>query len=457
MNFRLVDREPDLVSIRIELTDPIDENLKNGDWELVKSSQGDRIRLAIDKKSPPARISLDFLQFSKACSHRWGDVPLIDFSGFEELAPAAVHGLALSGYRLNQHQKDLRTKEKPSSLYILSKNLDPEALNSAEIEAEVRMRVMELVDLPPNVKTPEFLGHWARESAKSYGFDCEVWNDDHVISAELYALHAVGRGSVHDPVFIVSKYFGNKKNKAIDLALVGKGITFDAGGISIKPSANMHYMKSDMAGGAAVLGGIELAARLGLQINLAAIVPAAENAVDGKSLLPGEIIKTYSGKTVEVIDTDAEGRLILADALAWTVRNLKPKTIIDLATLTGSSVRALGYEAAALYSKNTSLRDKIFDSGLESGDKCWPMPLWDDYNSYIESDVADLANLPSKPIAGSIAAAKFLEAFVDDHESWAHIDMPGMAFQSTPFAKNKSATGYGIRLLHTFMKNLAND
>jgi leucyl aminopeptidase len=217
----------------------------------------------------------------------------------------------------------------------------------------------------------------------------------------------------------------------------------------------MHFMKSDMAGGAAMLGAIELAARLGLKINLAAIVPAAENTLDGKSLLPGEVIQTYSGKTVEVIDTDAEGRLILADALSWTVRNLKPENLIDMATLTGSSVRALGFEAAALYSNDENLSKAIYDAGLASGDKSWPMPLWKEYASYVESDVADLANLPAKPVAGSIAAAKFLEAFIDDHPKWAHIDMPGMSFQSSPYAKNKSATGYGISLLSKFMAKLA--
>jgi leucyl aminopeptidase len=155
-----------------------------------------------------------------------------------------------------------------------------------------------------------------------------------------------------------------------------------------------------------------------------------------------------------VIDTDAEGRLILADALAWAVKNLKPKTLIDFATLTGSSVRALGYEAAALYGTNEDLVNKLYKAGIDSGDKCWPMPLWDDYNGYLHSDIADVANLPSKPVAGSIAAAKFLEVFTDKHANWAHIDMPGVAFTSNPFSKNKSATGYGIPLLRTFIQNL---
>jgi len=453
MNFRLTDTFPDLVSIKIFPTTSAKDGMEHGEWDWVRNDATPELHFYLKSDSEEKEISHQFRLLAHKTKHRWGKVPVVDFSSFEASESAAIKGLALSNYRLDNLKTDTKKKSEKRSLYIIGKHADDQTLNEAEIEAEVQMRIMELVDLPPNKKTPEDLGQWARASAKKYGYDCEVWNDDHVISAKLFALHAVGKGSVNDPVFIVSRYFG-KKEEEIDLALVGKGVTFDTGGISIKPSANMHFMKCDMAGGAAVLGAIELAARLKLPINLAAIVPAAENSVDGNSVLPGEVIDTYSGKTVEVIDTDAEGRLILADALSWTVRNLKPKTIVDMATLTGSSVRALGYEAAALYSSNRELSDDLFKSGLESGDKCWPMPLWSDYDSYIQSDVADLANLPSKPVAGSIAAAKFLEAFTDKHPRWAHIDMPGVAFQGSAFAKNKSATGYGIALFRTFMRNL---
>jgi len=453
MNFRLVDTYPDLVSVKIFPTTTSKYGLEHGEWDWVRSEETPELHFFLKPDSEEKEICHRFRLLAHQTKHRWGVVPTIDFTAFEANEASAIKGLALSNYRLDALKTTAKKKEETHSLYVIPKNTEAKTLNDAEIEAEVQMRIMELVDLPPNKKTPEDLGHWAKDSAKKYGYDCEVWNDDHVISAKLFALHAVGKGSVNDPVFIVSQYFG-KEDKEIDLALVGKGVTFDTGGISIKPSANMHFMKCDMAGGAAVLGAIELAARLKLPINLAVIVPAAENSVDGNSVLPGEVIDTYSGKTVEVIDTDAEGRLILADALSWTVRNLKPKTIVDMATLTGSSVRALGYEAAALYSSNQELSNELFQSGMESGDKCWPMPLWSDYDSYIQSDVADLANLPSKPVAGSIAAAKFLEAFTDGHPQWAHIDMPGVAFQGSAFAKSKSATGYGIALFRTFMLNL---
>ncbi len=453
MNFRLADTCPDLVSVKIFPTTISSEGLKHGEWDWVRATETPEIHFFIEPDSEDKEICHQFRLLAHQTKHRWGSVPVMDFSKFEANEAAAIKGLALSNYRLDQLKTTEQKKKNERSLYIIAKHADAKILNDAEIEAEVQMRIMELVDLPPNKKTPEYMGQWAKASAKKYHYDCEVWNKDHVISAKLFALHAVGKGSINEPVFIVSQYFG-KKDKGIDLALVGKGVTFDTGGISIKPSTNMHFMKCDMAGGAAVLGAIELAARLKLPINLAAIVPAAENSVDANSVLPGEVINTYSGKTVEVIDTDAEGRLILADALSWTVRNLKPKTLVDMATLTGSSVRALGYEAAALYSSSQDLSNDLFQSGLASGDKCWPMPLWKDYDSYVQSDVADLANLPSKPVAGSIAAAKFLEAFTDEHPRWAHIDMPGVSFQSNPFVKNKSATGYGIALFRTFMHHL---
>lgn len=456
MKFRLAETCPTPVSIKIVPSTTSNYGLKHGEWDWVRNGEVPEIHFFLKPDSEEKEICHQFRLLAHKTKHRWGNIPAVDFSAFDGDEATAIKGIALSNYQLDLLKSDTKAKESEVTVYLITKNTDTDTLNAAETEADVQMRIMELVDLPPNKKTPEYLGHWARASAKKYRYECEVWNDDHVISGKLFALHAVGKGSVNEPVFIVSQYFG-KKDKTVDLALVGKGITFDTGGISIKGSTNMHFMKCDMAGGAAVLGAIELAARLKLPINLAAVVPAAENSVDANSLLPGDVIETYSGKTVEVIDTDAEGRLILADALAWAVKNLNPKTLVDLATLTGSSVRALGYEAAALYSSSPQLSEALYQSGLESGDKCWPMPLWSDYDYYLQSDVADLANFPSKPIAGSIAAAKFLEAFTDKHPRWAHIDMPGVAFQGSPFAKSRSATGYGIALLRTFMTNLIKD
>lgn len=399
-----------------------------------------------------AEIAHHFRLLAVKTKKFWGKSPCFDIPLQGDSLRAALRGIFMSSYSPKAQNDKPQEKVK---VYLKSIPEVDFILHQAQAEAETQMWAMKMVDLPPNSKTPHDLGDFARQSAKKYGFDCEVWNEDHIVKAKLNALHAVGKGSQNPPVFIISKYYGRPDSKNIDLALVGKGITFDTGGISIKGSANMHYMKSDMAGAAAMLASIELAARLKLPLNIATVVPSAENAVDAKSVLPGDVIKSYSGKTIEIIDTDAEGRLVLSDGLAWTVKNLNPGVIIDMATLTGSSVRALGTEAAALFSDNEKLVTALYDSGLTSGEKLWRMPLWSDYDSYLHSDVADVSNLSAKPVAGAISAAKFLQVFTDKHVAWAHIDMPGMSFKDSPFFKTKSATGYGVQLLNDFMHRLA--
>lgn len=426
------------------------ENLEAGEWIIQNSGDSNMLNFCISADWNLQEIAHHFRLMAVKTSKFWGDSPCLEISLAGDELRAAVRGIYMSDYNPNPDAKVADRK-----LYIKSIPEVGSVLKQAMAEAETQMWAMRMVDLPPNKKTPEDLGEFARESAKKYGYECEVWNETHILNAGLHALHAVGRGSQHDPVFIIAKYMGRPDSKDTDLALVGKGITFDTGGISIKPSTNMHYMKSDMAGAAAMLGAIELAARLELPLNIAAVVPSAENSVDAKSLLPGEVIKSYSGKTIEIIDTDAEGRLVLSDGLAWTVKNLKPGIIIDMATLTGSSVRALGSEAAAFYSDNEKLAGALYESGLQSGEKVWRMPLWADYDSYLHSDVADVSNLSAKPVAGSISAAKFLQVFTDKHTAWAHIDMPGMSFGDSPFFKTKSATGYGVQLLSDFMRKLA--
>jgi leucyl aminopeptidase len=238
------------------------------------------------------------------------------------------------------------------------------------------------------------------------------------------------------------------------LGLVGKGVTFDTGGLSIKKATNMHYMKSDMGGAAAVLGAMELVARLKLRMNIDAVIPVAENSVDAKSIRPGDVIGSYAGKSIEVIDTDAEGRLILADGLSYIQQQSDPEMLVDLATLTGSCVATLGYHAAGLFSNNDPLADQLTIAGELSGARVWRLPIWESYADELQSDVADIKNLSGQPVAGAITAAKFLEAFVREKQQWAHLDIAGVAFGSTDHAKMKSATGYGVRLLLEFIKSL---
>jgi leucyl aminopeptidase len=217
----------------------------------------------------------------------------------------------------------------------------------------------------------------------------------------------------------------------------------------------MNYMKSDMGGAAAVCGTIELAAKLKLKVNIVAAVPLTENCIDGKAIKPGDVIGSYLGKTIEVINTDAEGRLILADALAYVKKNYQPDILVDLATLTGNCIQSLGYAAAALLSNNDELAESLSKSGFETGEKVWRMPLWDDYKDMMKSDVADIKNLSSAPLAGAITAAKFLEEFIDGHTTWAHLDIAGVAFGDSEYGSMKSSTGYGVKLLTNWLESIS--
>ena len=209
-----------------------------------------------------------------------------------------------------------------------------------------------------------------------------------------------------------------------------------------------------MGGAAAVMGTMEVAAKMKLPIHLIGIVPATDNSVDALSIKPSDVIGSYSGKTIEIIDTDAEGRLILADGLAYMVKHFKPEVLIDLATLTGSVIRSLGTEAGGLFSNNDDLAADLLKSGQTTGERLWRLPIWEDYGNYIKSDVADVKNFSGRPVAGCITAAKFLEHFIGEHSKWAHLDIAGMAVADSEFAKQKSATGYGIRLLIEYLSKI---
>jgi len=317
---------------------------------------------------------------------------------------------------------------------------------------------MDMVNAPGNKLKPSDMAKTIKAAAKTGKYTVKVFSKKQIVKTGLDALLAVNRGSEWDPTFIIAEYKGKTTagHQLPKIGLVGKGVTFDTGGISIKGSMNMQYMKSDMGGAAAALGTLDAAARLKLPIHLIAIVPATDNCVDANAIKPGDIIDSYSGKTIEVTDTDAEGRLILADGLWYMQKHFKPEVMIDLATLTGSSVRTFGYEAAALFSDNKKLRNQLIEAGDECGERCWPLPLWDSYKGDLHSDVADVKNFSGKPIAGAINAAKFLQVFSNEHPAWAHLDIAGVAFGNSPFGKDKAATAYGIRLLISYLqKNFA--
>jgi leucyl aminopeptidase len=379
------------------------------------------------------------------------DVVLHHLSG-EQIQEAIIGGI-LSNYQLN---KNVELNQKPKSVaFVSTTKTVAKIFVKAEIMAQSIANVMDLVNQPSNIKTPMYLANHAQKIGKQYGYTTTIFKGDELIKKELHALYAVGKASDEKSAFIIMEYkpaSGTKIKQKI--GLVGKGVTFDTGGISLKPSSNMHYMKCDMAGGAAVIGMMELAARLQLPYHIVGIVAAAENIVNGNALKPGDIIKSYSGKTIEVIDTDAEGRLVLADGLAYMTKNYKPDILVDLATLTGSCVATLGYFAAGMFTNNDDLATLFYESGIQSKEKVWRLPMWDEYKPYMNSDMADIKNLSSVPVAGATTAAKFLELFTNDHSKYVHLDIAGVAFTDNDLYKSKVATGYGLKLLSKVIENL---
>lgn len=399
----------------------------------------------------------------------------LKISRLESQIEYIVNGVCLGDYDIDLYKTDKKTETNffvQSSVLeiIVAEKFVEKSKNSAQIGQETaltQIRILDLVNEPANKKYPQKVADFAIESGKKYGFIVKVFDEKECESLGLHALLAVGRGSTQNPArFIVMEYNTppnpppNREGLQVlhstekIIGLVGKGVTFDTGGISIKGSSNMSYMKSDMAGAGAVLGTIEMAAKLQLPIRLVGVIPCTENCVDGFSLKPSEVISSYSGKTIEVIDTDAEGRLILADGLSYIKKNYNPDIIVDLATLTGNCIMALGYAAAALLSNNDDLANELLKNGQETGEKLWRMPLWDDYKDMMKSDIADIKNLSSAPVAGAITAAKFLEVFIDGHSNWAHLDIAGMAFGDSEFSSMKSATAYGVRLLTSWLRSL---
>ncbi len=302
-------------------------------------------------------------------------------------------------------------------------------------------KAKDLGNLPGNICTPSYLAEQAKKlKRKSRKLKVQILEEAQMEKLGMGSLLSVSRGSRQPAKLIVMEYQGGKP-KAKPVVLVGKGLTFDAGGISLKPAAGMEEMKYDMCGGASVLGVMSACLELKLPINLVGLVPTSENLPDGAANKPGDIVTSMSGKTIEVLNTDAEGRLILCDALTYAER-YKPATVIDIATLTGACVVALGKHASGLLANNDDLAQELLDAGIETGDRAWQLPLWDDYQEMINSKAADIANIGGR-WAGTITAACFLSRFTTDFK-WAHLDIAGSAWNS---GSTKSATGRPVPLL----------
>ena len=315
--------------------------------------------------------------------------------------------------------------------------------------AEATNFARELVNEPPNVLTPTELAHRASTMAKQFGLECQVLDRPEMQELGMGGLLGVSQGSAEPPKFIILRYLGAPESENQGVALVGKGITFDTGGISLKSPEGMHQMKGDMAGAAAVIGAMHAIGALKPAINVTALVPTTENMPSGTAYRPGDILRIMNGKTIEIVNTDAEGRLVLADALSYAVKNgLSP--IIDVATLTGGIVVALGSVMSGMFCNDQELSNDIIAAGQIEGEKFWPMPLDDEYKEAIQSDVADIKQTGGK-YASAVTAAKILEHFVGDAH-WAHLDIAGTDFidSKKPYQET-GATGVAVRTLAEFV------
>ncbi|MEM6770469.1 MAG: leucyl aminopeptidase family protein [Bacteroidota bacterium] len=437
---------------------PLSNILHPGDW--LRIPEPDEFVVRLPEKPTPNAVRELFRRFSYTqATYLSTTIKIAGKHPKGKLLAAAVGGLLLGSYRSDS----LKTERTPHPLGTKKSRIEvgkvsakvQQMIRHERILANVQARVMKLVDAPANHKRPQDLAAWALASGKKYGYQVKVLDKAACEQENLGGLLAVNRGSEDPARFIVMEYRGEgAPDDAGPIAIIGKGITFDTGGISIKPSTNLHLMKSDMGGAAATFGTLEAAARLSLPVHLIGIVPSTDNSVDALSIKPSDVITGHSGKSIEIIDTDAEGRLVMSDGLSYANANYSPAVLIDVATLTGSAVRTFGYECAAMMSKNEGLVKAFRKAGDACGERVWPLPGWDSFDA-LRSDVADIKNYSGRPIHGAIDAFKFLEFFTDNHPAYVHFDIAGVALKQGPFAKDRQATGFGVRLFVEWLETQA--
>ena len=361
-----------------------------------------------------------------------------------------IHGMQLKSYTFNIY-KSLKKENKIFKINVFKKNNDKKLKNKLNAILEGTNFTRDLVSEPGNVLTPdEYTKRLIK--LKKYGLKITVYNEKKMKKLRMNALLGVGKGSICGSYLVTLEWKGIKNNSK-PLAFVGKGVCFDTGGISLKPARFMEDMTYDMAGSAVVVGLMKNFALRKAKINAIGVVGLVENMPGGNAQRPGDIVKSYSGKTIEVLNTDAEGRLVLADALSFTEKKFKPKFMIDLATLTGAMVVALGTEYAGLFSNDDKLSKQIFEAGKKVDEKVWRLPLHKNYDKLMNSKNADMQNINYSGGAGSITAAQFLQRFIINKTPWAHLDIAGMAFSKMAGNLNPGgATGFGVRLLNKFVE-----
>lgn len=366
--------------------------------------------------------------------------------------------LHISDYIFDDYITDKDRKQNSDfTITIYSESKDVETgVHEGSVIGKAVNKARHWVDLPPRDLTPMYLSHHAQEIAKEFKLDITVFTEDQIIKMGMGGLAGVASGSEQECRFVIMEYKYDKS--APTVGIVGKGITFDSGGLSIKPADNMETMKDDMSGAAAVIATMKAIAQLKPNVNVVAFAPMTENLPGDGATKPGDILTFYNGKTAEIKNTDAEGRLILADALSYAVKNYDLDVIVDAATLTGACAYALGPYFTGLFSEHEEVVEKIEKAAKRSGDFVWRLPLTDDYKSAVKSEVADLCNIGKRNVrAGGTTAACFLQHFVDD-VPWAHLDIAGTAFDvpNIPYYRSWSATGSGIRLFIDFIMNYKN-
>ena len=384
----------------------------------------------------------------------------VNGSGLSARETAAVlSGARLRSWRWDEYRTKLRDEQKRSLKSLVVAGA-PDGTDAAWSDAQAVATgvefTRELVTEPANIIYPESFVERCQKRFEGTGVEFVVLDDAEMEALGMGSLLGVGYGSERESRLLCMKWMGGKEGEA-PVAFVGKGVTFDTGGISLKPGPGMGDMKFDMGGAGAVAGAMLGLALRKAKANVIGVCGLVENMPDGRAMRPGDVVTTMSGQTVEVLNTDAEGRLVLCDALTWVQKEYKPARIVDLATLTGAIMISLGHEHAGIFSNDDDLTDDLLDSGKRTGDKLWRLPLAPEYDKLLESPIADMKNIGPR-WAGSITAAQFLQRFIEDDTPWAHLDIAGTVWAEKPGATwDKGATGYGVKLLDDFIRNTVED
>ncbi|MFQ5603923.1 MAG: leucyl aminopeptidase [bacterium] len=401
-------------------------------------------------------LARELLRLGVGQFHLLLDTFLLPRFSFSEISQALTEGLILAAYQFNRFKKTAPENERhiEKGTFVLQTSEQvkeaQQGIDLGKVVSEAANFTRDLQNLPGNELTPTRLSQIIADMAKSAGLQYSVLEKSDMEKLEMEALLSVARGSAEPPKLIVLEHRSHQ-SELETVVLVGKGVTFDSGGISIKPSEKMEEMKFDMSGAAAVAGVMKAVALLDLPLHVVGLMPAAENLPGAAAMKPGDIVKASSGATIEIVNTDAEGRMILADALTYAKR-FNPDTVVDLATLTGACVIALGQHASGLMGNDQPLLDQLQRAGEKCGERLWQLPLWENYREDIKSDFADMKNSAGRP-AGAITAAAFLSKFAEEYV-WAHIDIAGTAWltQKKDYFE-KGGTGMGVRLLVQFLRD----